>query len=65
MTKELLHKFNVGDPLTDNECKDLYMFFDDLVESLMLLGPTYYLAWGDLLYKRRTVRGYMDARGLK
>jgi hypothetical protein len=62
VTKELIRKFEIGDPLTDNECRALYDFFAELQDSLSLMGAEYHIAWVPIMHKRNAVEGYLRAR---
>lgn len=62
MTKAIIDKFEVGDALSDLECKELYKFFSQLADSLNLMGPHYYLAWFNIYQKSMAVKRYIEAR---
>lgn len=64
MTKELVNKFELGDHLTDNECKELLKFFTELSDSLELMGEGYRIAWYPIYLNKNKVRDYLYARGL-
>lgn len=64
MNKEILGKFDLAEPLTDKECLELYSFFKNMEEPLLLMGERYFFAWWNITMNRRVVEGYITARGL-
>jgi len=61
--KGLIHKFEIGNSLTDQECKDLYRFFFDLQDKLRMMGSEYHIAWFPIYQKMLGVKGYLEMRG--
>ena len=62
MTKEILHKIEVGDGLTDEELDISVEFFTDLEEKLDLMGAKYYLAWKPVFYLKIRLQEFKNAR---
>lgn len=49
MTKTLITKINIGDGLTKQDLQCALEFYKDAAETLRLLGPSFKLAWQDVL----------------
>ena len=64
-TKELIEKFEIGDPLTDAEVRVLFDFYTELANGLYLLGATYRLAWLPVHLNSERLYSYLLARGRK
>lgn len=64
VSKETLRKLDTGDPLSDQECYDLWHFLKPMEDSLMIMGERYHFAWWGIMMNRRTVEGYIEARRL-
>lgn len=64
MNEELWQKIQTGDGLTDSELTEAYIWFRDLADDLELLGPIFHLAWKEAHFRRRDLKGFMEARGL-
>jgi hypothetical protein len=63
MTKETIKTFEMGDHLSDQECKDLYRFFLKLEADLALMGERYALARLPISINLNTVDSYLRCRG--
>ena len=63
MTNEIIKKFENGDPLSDQECKDLYKFFLKLEADLTIMGERYALARFPICANKNAVDSYLRARG--
>ena len=62
MTKTLITKINVGDGLTKRELECSLEFYKDAAETLRLLGPSFKLAWQDVLRTLDTLEYFDSAR---
>ena len=63
MTREIIRKFEIGDHLSDQECKDLYKFFSKLEADLGVMGERYTLARWPIRLNLNSVDNYLRARG--
>ena len=63
MTKETIRKFEMGDHLSDQECKDLYKFFRKLESDLSIMGERYALARFPICANKNAVDSYLRSRG--
>ena len=62
MTKEILHKINISDPINDNELEISIYFYTELVHSLALLGEKYHFAWLDSFHVLKRLNDFKQAR---
>jgi len=63
MTKEIIKKFDVGNRLSNQECKDLYKFFHKLEADLALMGERFALSRNSIRINLNAVDSYLRARG--
>jgi len=60
--KNIVDKFERGDPINDAELKELYEFFVNLEASLDIMGNSYWLAWTQIVYNKTKTESYLNAR---
>jgi hypothetical protein len=60
--RERIVKFERGDPLTDEDCRELYKFFFDMEKGCEVLGGDYNLFRHKMREHKDTVQRYLDAR---
>jgi hypothetical protein len=64
MTKDLLKKFDMGDALTDKDCRELHAFYHNMAHGAELLGPRFHFFWLSCYLNRTTIERYLQARDL-
>ena len=62
MTKELLAKYQKGDPLTNHELLYLYQFYNRVTHDLEKLGERFHFAWRSVNDEADRLQGQIDAR---
>lgn len=59
---KLVTRFEIGDPLSDQDCRYLLRFFKDMEEGCLVLGRDYALFEQAIRLKRQRIEGYLEAR---
>lgn len=62
ISKEIVNRINIGDALTRRELTDALIFYKDLSNMLLLLGPEFKHAWKDVNSTLERLIGFQRAR---
>ena len=62
VTRDLMSRFERGDPITDAEVNALVRFLDKAETALKVLGPDYGLALRDVRHRLHRAESYQQAR---
>ena len=62
MTTEIIAKFRVGDPLTDEELDDAIASYARMESGLRIPGPHYHLEWVEVQRVYDALRSYHHHR---
>lgn len=65
MTKELIERIRIGDPIDDKELDDAIKFYKELESKTKLLGQRFHFYWVHCLNELRRLQGYKEARKRK
>lgn len=62
ISQELLERFRVGDPISDNELTRLIKYYDQTLTNIELLGPEFNLFIKEIRLRTERLHGYKEAR---
>lgn len=62
ISKELVEKIRVGDPITDDELDQAIEFYETMTTGADVLGSTFYLFWWECRRTLDRLYGYREAR---
>jgi len=62
MTKEIIERISIGDPLTDKELDEAIKFYEDLESKTYLLGQRFHFYWIHCNDELTRLKGYKQAR---
>ena len=65
LSKEAIHRINIGDGLTKRELTDALIFYKDLSNMLNILGPEFKHAWREVNSTLDRLEGFQRARDRK